>query len=342
MLAGFRADNISLVDPARVPALPARPRVLLYMAAALAGGLFLGAGAALVTDGMDAQIHDFEALESELGQGLLGMLPYHKAARSRFANASRPRNRSQSSDGKSRMPALNETDSAFVESLRALRTSLLLSKVRTPPQVILITSSVPGEGKSMLSANFATILADRQKKVLLVDADLRHPNLHYTLNTSSETGLSWLLALWSLDKHRQTFESAARSVIIPVAGVPQLHFVPAGTVPEHPAELLSSDFMCQAIKIWRVDFDYIVIDGSPVLPVTDAVILSGMADFTLLTARYKVVEQQALLRAFGILRSQAGNNNIGIVLNAVQKSAGAYYSSYGYASSRLDANRIRS
>ena len=344
VLAGFRANNISLVDPARVPAIPAKPRILLYMLAALTGGLFLGVGAALVKDGVDVRIHDLVALESELGQVPLGILPYHKTARSRLPNSSRPRALEASDPGlpatdRMRIPALAEPHSAFVEALRALRTALLLSKTRTPPQVILITSSMPGEGKSMLSANFAAILADRQKKVLLLDADLRHPNLHHALGISAETGLSSLLALQGFDRTGQAFEAAAHSVIVPVPDVSGLYIVPSGKIPEYPAELLSSDCMYQAIKIWRSHFDFIVIDGSPVLPVTDAVILSGMADCTLLTARYQVVEQQALLRAYSILRSQAGHNNIRIVLNAVQKTAGAYYPSYGYANWGFETNR---
>jgi succinoglycan biosynthesis transport protein ExoP len=236
------------------------------------------------------------------------------------------------------MPALDEPRSAYVEALRALRTSLLLSKTRTPPKVLLITSSTPSEGKSMLSANFAIILAGQRKKVLLVDADLRHPNLHRTLDVSSQRGLSWLLAPWEdIELTGPVFEKIARSVTVPVANIANLRVVPSGRIPEHPAELLSSDRMCQAIKVWRSSFDYVVIDGSPVLPVTDSVILSGLADFTLLIARYQVVEQQALRRAYDVLRSQADDNNIGIVLNAVRKTAGAYYPSYSY-NSTFDTN----
>jgi len=227
------------------------------------------------------------------------------------------------------MPALDEPRSAYVEALRALRTSLLLSRTRKPPKVVLITSSIPGEGKSMLGANFATILADQNKKVLLVDADLRHPSLQAAINTENRPGLSYLLAWKVVEETRIDFVKAALSVILPVSGVSQLFVVQAGRTPENPAELLASDLMCQAINIWRSHFDCIVIDGSPVLPVTDSVILSGMADFTLLIARYKVVEQQALLRAYGILQSQAGHNNVGIVLNAMQNMAGAYYPAYG-------------
>jgi capsular exopolysaccharide synthesis family protein len=340
VLAGFRAENISLVDPARVPARPARPMVLLYMVAAFTGGLFLGVGAAVVQDGVDSRIHDLIALEAELGQAPLSILPYYKRAHSRLADKGRSQTLGASNqeiflwdrsvERKVRIPTLDEPRSGFVEGLRALRTSLLLSKGRIPPQVVLITSSMPGEGKSMVSANFAVILADQQKKVLLVDADLRRPNLHHTFNVETRTGLSWLLASAGVERSGENFEVAARSVIVPVADVSQLFLVPAGAIPMYPAELLSSDRMCRAIKIWRREFDYIVIDGSPVLPVTDAVILSGIADCTLLTARYQVVEQQALLRAYDILRSQAGLNNIGIVLNAVRENAGAYYPRYGY------------
>ncbi|MGA2456145.1 MAG: polysaccharide biosynthesis tyrosine autokinase [Terriglobales bacterium] len=347
VLAGFRANNISLVDPARVPARPKLTK-LLYMLAALVGGLFLGCGAAVVRDSLDTRIQNPVILESELGQVPLGILPYHRTARSLSARTGKPQtvdgrvlqiepgqqeyqsrfwNRSRSGDRKLRMPALDEPRSPYVEALRALRTSLLLSKTRTPPQVLLITSSTPGEGKSMLSANFATILAGQRKKVLLVDADLRHPNLHQALNVSSQTGLSWLLASKPTG---QAFETAALSVVASVAHVSQLYIVPSGDIPEYPAELLSSDRMRQAINVWRSHFDYVIIDGSPVLNVTDAVILSGLVDLTLLIARYNIVEQQALVRAYGILQSRAGHNNIGVVFNAVQKTAGVYYPAYGY------------
>jgi capsular exopolysaccharide synthesis family protein len=352
VLAGFRANNISLVDPARVPAKPAQPKLLLYMAAALAGGLFLGACGALVKDRVDTRIHNPMLLESDFGQIPLGMLPYYKPNTSRtrhIEGGARPipeprsqrgsPNRSHLTDRQLQLPAIDEPSSAFVEALRALRTSLLLSKARTPPQVILITSSMPSEGKSMLSANFAAVLAGQRKKVLLVDADLRHPNLHHALSLTNDTGLSWLLApSEDIDLMGPVYEKITRSIVVPVTDISHLYFVPSGPTPEHPAELLSSDRMRRAINIWRGSYDYIVIDGSPVLSVTDSVILSGLVDFTLLTARYQVIEQQALRRAYGILRSQADHNNIGIVLNAVQKAAGAYYPAYGSENSRPNSN----
>jgi len=356
VLAGFRANNISVVDPARVPAKPAKPNIPLYMLAALGGGLFVGIGAAMLKDGIDTRIHNLIALESDLGQMPIGMLPYYKPTRSRMANMTKPRTfdanaqslllhstptppPGRSGNQKLRMPALDEPRCAFSEALRILRTGLLLSKARTAPKVILITSSMAGEGKSMVSANFAAILAGQKKRVLWVDADLRHPDRVHELNAGNQSGLSWLLRRDDIDRAGQSLESAALSIIIP-ADVPRLSIVPSGHIPENPAELLSSDRMRHAINIWRDHFDYVVIDGAPVLPVTDSVILSGIVDFTLLLARYEVVEQQSLLRAYGMLRSQAGHNNIGIVLNAVRKTAGSYYPGecYGESDFRVESD----
>jgi capsular exopolysaccharide synthesis family protein len=351
VLAGFRANNISLVDPARVPAKPAQPKVLLYMAAALVGGLFLGACGALLKDGTDTRIHNPMVLESDLGQIPLGVLPYHKSSTNSLRHleskalpqpedSTEPPKYRRLSTQRAKLPAIDEPHSGFVEALRALRTTLFLSKARTPPRVILVTSSVPGEGKTMLSANFAALLAGQDKKVLLVDADLRHPNLHHALNLTSEEGLSWLLTTWeNFDIDGPLFEKLVRSVISPIPDISHLYFVASGPTPEQPAELLSSDRMCQAIKLWRSWFDYVVIDGPPVLSVTDSVILSGLVDLTLLTARYQVIEQQALRRAYSVLRSQADHNNVGIVLNGVRKAAGTYYPAYGFESSRHDSNR---
>jgi polysaccharide biosynthesis transport protein len=337
VLAGFRANNIYLVDPARVPARPKLTR-LLYMLAALVGGLFLGCGVATVQDELETRLQNPVTLQSELGQVPLSVLPAYKPIRTLPAQTKRAGTLGFGSRGSIRMtypvvgglmPALDEPRSAYVEALRALRTSLLLSKTRKAPQVLLITSSISAEGKSMLAANFAAILADQNKKVLLVDADLRHPSLQAAINSENRPGLSSLLS-WRGVKHTSPdFGTAALAVISPVSGVTNLSLVQAGSIPKYPAELLASDLMCEAINIWRGHFDYIVIDGSPVLPVTDSVILSGLVDFTLLIARFKVVEQQALLRAYGLLQSQAGHSNVGIVLNAMQKMAGAYYPTYG-------------
>ncbi len=352
VLADFKVSNISIVDPARVPARPAKPNVLLYLAASLAGGAFLGCCGAFFRDTFDNKIRSLPELEAQLGELPLGVLPYHDQPR-RFREPVRARllnGKSEtipmsfhSADTEMRAslaqtsvaPSVGETlniaaikdpRSAYVESLRALRTSVLLSKGGAPPQVILVTSSVAGEGKSMLSANFATLLAQQGKKVLLVDGDLRRPTLHRTLNIPNTDGLSSFLA-----GHSDVKDPA--DVGLSTLEQPELTILTAGPIPPYPAELLGSEQMQRALEAWRKHFDFILIDGSPVLPVTDSVILSGMMDFTLLVARYELTERQSLDRSWRLLQGQTDRSKLGIVLNAVRRDSGAYYQYYGYKNS---------
>lgn len=349
VLADFHANNIAIVDPARVPAKPARPLVLIYMFAAVVCGLLFGSCGALLRDGMDRKIQSLSELETRLDQSAFGLLPYYKASAGRSlerASASRralpkpvrvklalrpgenvllesatpdtePAVKHNSAQFP-KLPALGDTRSCYVESLRALRTSLLLSRGGAPPKVVLVTSSLAGEGKTMLSLNLAALLALQQKKVLLIDADLRKPMLHRQIDLKGSEGLSSFLAGQG-DVHNTA------SVIVPSDKVPGLHILPAGPVPPYPAELLYSEQMRNGLQTWREHFDFIIIDGPPALPVTDSVILSTMADFTLLVARHNVTECQSLERSHRILQAQTGSNRVGIVLNAVRNNESVYY-----------------
>ena len=333
VLAGLRSSNITVVDPARTPSKPAKPNVLLYLAASLAGGLFLGSCGALLRDTMDNKIQNLPELEAYLGEMPLGILPYHKESRglgetrvkgplpAGTAGVPRP---SASAKTQS-LAAVADPSAAYTESLRALRTSLMLARGGSPPQVILTTSSVTGEGKSMLSVNLAALLAQQNRKVLLVDGDLRRPVLHRRLNLKTETGLSSILA-------SEDIEQSAISAALPVEGVPGLHVMPAGPVPPYPAELLGSAQMAEAMQVWRNEYDFVIVDGAPVLPVTDSVLLSNLADLTLVVARYKMTERQSLERSCRLLQSQ-GTQKVGVVLNAVERSANTYYQYYGYKNS---------
>jgi succinoglycan biosynthesis transport protein ExoP len=132
----------------------------------------------------------------------------------------------------------------------------------------------------------------------------------------------------------QAGDCNAASVIVPLEKVSGLHLLPAGPIPPYPAELLGSEQMRNGLEAWREHFDFIIIDGAPVLPVTDPVILSSMADFTLLLARYKVTERHSLERSYRTLQAQTGSNKVGIVLNAVRHDDSTYYDYYGYKGSR--------
>jgi capsular exopolysaccharide synthesis family protein len=338
VLADFKVSNVSIVDPARVPARPAKPNVLLYLAGAIFGGLAFGCVGAFLRDMLDSKIRSLPDLEAQLGHLPLGVLPFHnyqarKPTRANLTGRTTSRaslpsaSRGELVAGEnSRLAALSDPRSAYVEALRALRTSILLSRGGAPPQVMLVTSSIASEGKSMLSLNLATLLAQQGKTVLLVDGDFRRPTLHRTMNIATAEGLSSFLA-------GHTESSDPNCVGIQAQQIPGLTLLPAGPVPPFPAELLGSEQMRNALQAWRTHFDFIIIDGAPVLPVTDSVVLSTMVDFTLLVARYELTERQSLDRSYRLLQGQTDHTRIGVVLNAVNRDSSTYYQYYGYKDS---------
>ncbi len=333
VVAGMRSSNITLVDAARVPARPAKPNVLIYAAGSIAGGLLFGICGALFRDATDTRIQELGEMDLLFAEASTGLLPYHDARSERKRMAEKKR-ASWASLGTVHSAASNlmasnaavaaiEPQAAYTEALRVLCTSLMQGNNGEPcGQVFLVTSSVSGEGKSMLSTNLAIVYAQRGKTVLLIEGDLRTPVLHRNLNLESGSGLSSLLFEGNVDE-------AASAVQVPFPGIPGLDVLPAGPVPAYPAELLASDSMAELVRICRRHYDYIIIDGAPILPVTDSALLSRYADFTLVVARHNVTDRRSLERTCQILRSQ-GVHQIGMVLNGVKASGGAQYRYYGY------------
>lgn len=325
VLEGLRSSNISVVDPARVPSKPSKPNVPLYLALSIAGGVFLGCCSAIIVDIRDNKIRDLRELEAEVGKAPIGILPVFNPARGRLT-ASTGAESLPAGSRSSRILALEEPKSSYVEALRALRTSLLLSRGGAPPQTVLVTSSVAGEGKTTLSINLAILLAQHGKKVLLVDADLRRPMLQRILRTSPGRGLSSLLA-------GQIHNDTAAD-LIPLEEVPGLFVLCSGPVPPYPSELLGSDQMRHLLEKWRKEFDFILFDGAPVLPVTDSVILSELADAKLLIARFGLTERQSVERSYSLLCGHhASDSRVSIVVNAVEQNGNPYYRYYGYSKS---------
>jgi succinoglycan biosynthesis transport protein ExoP len=331
LVAGLHSSNITVVDPARVPARPAKPNIPIYMAGSLALGLILGACAALLRDATDNSILDIDDVGSLDQQIPIGLLPYHAGLKGRLQTtrkSSSPQSISSPTENalyrKDSIVAAAEPRAAYTEALRALRTSLMQrSYGGQVPQVVLVTSSVPGEGKSMLSINLATVYAQHGKKVLLVDADLRTPTLQDRLCLTCEQGLSDLLSRPQDDMH------PLQPLRFSLDGDHVLDIVLGGAVPDYPAELLGSTRMAEAIGQWRRDYDHIFLDGAPLLPVTDSALLSACSDFTLIVARHKMTDRRSLEKTLQILRTQ-GVRNTGVVLNAVRAHGGAQYKYYGY------------
>ncbi len=325
LLAGLRSSNITVVDPARIPMRPAKPNIPLYLAASVAVGLLLAVCAALLQDATDYSIQEIAQLGS-FGQHVpVGLLPYHPGL---TAKEERPLPKRHVTSlniyPRDRIIAATEPRAPYTEALRALRTALMYSNPGGRlPHVVLITSSTPAEGKSMLSINLAAVYAQHGKKVLLVDGDLRTPVLHTRLGLPLSGGLSELLT------HRTVDSNSHAPVSVRMEDGNVFDVISAGPGSTYPAELLGSEAMTEAIEHWRKTYDHIFIDGAPLLPVTDSAQLSSQADFTVVVARHKLTDRRSLEKTCNILQLQ-GVRNFGVVLNAVKASGGAQYRYYGY------------
>jgi capsular exopolysaccharide synthesis family protein len=305
LLAGLRSTNISIVDWAKPSDKPAKPVILLYLLGSIGLGLVFGTVAALLRDVTDTSIQDLRQISREVGPVPLCALPFQKE-------------RAVLTDGigwaaKSAPPALDSPRSLFVESLRSLRTSLMLSRSGAPPSSVLVTSPLTGEGKSFVSLNLAIVFAQQGKRVLLCDANLRHPWLHRNLDVNPDVGLSTLLAGLLPD-----YGAAA---IIPMKEVPGLFLLPAGPLPPYPAELLASDRMATLVKIWEEQYDLVILDGPPVLQFTDSVVLSSMVNSVLLMARHQKTPLPALEKSYRMLDGvqSSDDRKINIVINGVKE-----------------------
>jgi polysaccharide biosynthesis transport protein len=314
--AGLRSSNIRVVDIARTPTNPIAPNVQRNLVLGLLLGLSLGIGLALVLESFDTTVRNMEELSAISTLPALGTIPLQLANNDAF----RKRLATTTLDiEKAGLPALVTYDrpkSEAAEAYRALRTSILLSSFGAPPKVILVTSAMPQEGKTTISANSALVLAQRGSRVLLVDADLRRPGLEKLFGLRPRGGLSTLIS--GSDK--------VEDVILPLPEVPNLWILPAGPIPPQPAELLGSTVMKDHIARWRNEFDHVIIDTPPCLSVTDAVLLSPEADRVILVARAGQTTKPALRRACDLLL-QVNARVMGIVLNAfnIHSAHGYYY-----------------
>jgi polysaccharide biosynthesis transport protein len=305
LLAGLRSTNISVVDWGKPSDKPAKPVILLYLAGSIVLGLVFGAAAALLRDVTDTSIQDLRQISRELGPAPLCALPFQKEKPALTGGVGWA--------ARSPLPALDSPRSLVVESLRSLRTSLMLSRSGAPPRSVLVTSPLAGEGKSFLSWNLAIVFAQQGKRVLLCDANLRHPWLHRNLEVNPDVGLSTVLAGLSTD-----YGAAA---IIPVQEVPGLFLLPAGPLPPYPAELLGSLQMATLVNMWEVQYDLVILDAPPVLQFTDSVVLSSMVNSVLLMAMHQKTPLPALEKSYRMLddvQSSSGRK-INIVINGVKE-----------------------
>jgi len=312
--SGLTSSYVSVIDRAQIPDRPVEPRKSLYLGLGLGSGLLGGLLLGLIRDSFDDTILTSEELESLTGIPELGCIPFLPTL-AKNERIEQKRARPLLSHTSSFSPiALKEPNSPGVEAYRALCSVILLASREDPPKVLVITSATPGEGKSTISCNLATALAQRRRKVLLVDADMRCSSIYSQLG--ARPGLSTMCASGP-DAYHPRYQ--------PIATLPNLHVVPAGIRPTDPTGVLDSVQMQDLLAGWRRQYDHIVIDTPPILPFSDAMVLAARADAVVLVARSGVSRTGALQRARDVL-VRSGANLLGFVLNAVKDPE--YYYAY--------------
>lgn len=320
VLASLKSSNVHIVDAARVPTAPAKPNIPQNLEFAGFFGLIGGIALAFVMEGLDTTVRNPEQMQVASGLPSLGIIPLNSAAHGGRKFRLRKRPATATAQAHVALIASTRPHSEMAESYRALRTSILLSAPQQPPKVMLVTSSLPQEGKTTTSINTAIVLAQKSARVLLIDADLRRPGIHRHFDLHDQAGLSSVLAGFC----------KLEDAIVPVTTSPNLFVLPAGPVPPSPAELLASPAMKALIEECRGKFDHIVIDTPPVLSVTDAVLLSVEVDSCLLVIRCARTTKAALRRSRDLLQ-QVNARVMGVVLNAVDlQSQDAFYYYYYY------------
>jgi polysaccharide biosynthesis transport protein len=322
--AGLRSSNIRVVDPALVPTSPSRPQKARNIMLAFLVGLVGGIGLAIFREYLDNTVKSPDDIETLTGLPSLAVVPSLPSSNGHSGRLGKLAGEAagQSPSGP-RVELLSyvQPKSQISEAFRALRTSLLLSQAEHPPQVILVTSALPREGKTTAAVNLAVTLAQLGDRTLLLDSDMRKPGVRRALNinTGKDAGLSsYLAGVCSLEE--VTFTHPA---------INNLAALTTGPVPPSPADLLSSHRMREGITELRRRFKFIVIDSPPIMAATDAVILSALTDGVLLVVRSGETPKEAFTRARDLLAA-VKCRLLGVVLNAVDSSAPDYYYSYRY------------
>jgi capsular exopolysaccharide synthesis family protein len=291
----LRTSNIRVVDPAETPRRPASPNTRNNLLIGLLTGALLGVGLAFFFEYLDNRIKSPEELTRHLGMPFLGMIPalFDLDASSPLINSSVPPN--------------------FSECFRTLRTNVLFSTADEGLRSLVVTSTGPGEGKTLVSTNLAVGLAQAGMRVLLIDADMRKPRVHMVFDKPRQPGLSNVLV-----------GTAKFSETVHATQIPGLWMVPAGAYPPNPSELLSSKRFANLVASLGAHFDWAIIDTPPIMAVTDSSIVAHLTTGVVFVVGAEMTSRFAAQRAV----EQLGRGRakfLGAVLNRVDLQHNAYY-----------------
>ena len=334
LLAGLASADISIVSRGMVPARPSFPKKSIMLPLGFLVSVFGGLVFVFVLESFDDSIRTSEEVEAASYIPALATIPLitRRSLRRINGNGTNGRRPDTSLGGLGTMAA-QRPSSLLAESYRVLCNSLLLTASDRPPQVLVVTSGFPSEGKSVSSCNLAITLAQRGSKVLLLDADLRRSTLlrHLGVESNTTEGLSSMIS--------GKYGAEDAGVRKPFAQLPALHVISAGPQTPWPAELLSSKKMGELLERWRSEYDHVVIDTTPALFFADSMPLAAQADGVLVVVRAGRSRRKALLRTLDVLaRSKA--RVLGVIVNgiALEPQYANSYVTYGYCKETGDLN----
>ncbi len=303
--------NVRIVDTAVEPVEPIKPKKLLVLILSLFLGGFIGTLIALLRNMLRTGIKDSSQIENELDLPVYATVPRSPIQESRIKILKK----------KKSIPilAVKNSDDIAIESLRSIRTAIHFALANAKNNIIMIAGPSPEEGKSFISTNLATIFAQGDKRVLLIDADMRRGYMHKYFDVDVKPGLSELLS-----------GQADLQKVLHKTQVANLDVITRGKSPTNPSEILSSNQFKELLEQLQSQYDHIIIDTPPVLAVTDGIIISQYTGVNLIVARYaksQMKELELTLNRF----EQAGVKVNGFILNDIQRASAGYGYGYNYA-----------
>ena len=300
-------SNLDVIDPAIAPDKPVKPKKAINLLLGVVVGAMFGVAIAFLREYLDDTIKDVDSAKRLLGLPILATIPF----------IGRDKKKAETSEGESQRVLIThlQPKSPPAEAFRALRTAIHFS-AKDKKQVLMVTSTFPGEGKTTTSANLAETIAQTGSRVLLIGCDLRRPTLHTIFNTPKTPGLTELL-----------IGDATLAQITLQTGINSLDFISAGTTPPNPAELLASRHMAELIKGLRTSYDTIILDAPPMLAVTDSSLLTAVSDLVVLVLEAGGVRVKAAQHTAELLRS-AQAPIAGIAFNDKSGKGAEYYTYY--------------
>lgn len=303
--------NVRVVDTAVEPIKPISPKKLLILLLAILAGVIVGSIIALLRNMLRTGIKDSGQIENELDLPVYATVPRSPIQESRIKILKK----------KKSIPilAVKNGDDIAIESLRSIRTAIHFALANAKNNIIMIAGPSPEVGKSFISTNLATIFAQGDKRVLLIDADMRRGYMHKYFDVDVKPGLSELLS-----------GQADLQKVLHKTSVANLDVITRGKSPTNPSEILSSNQFKELLEQLQSQYDHIIIDTPPVLAVTDGIIISQYTDVNLIVARYaksQMKELELTLNRF----EQAGVKVNGFILNDIQRASAGYGYGYNYA-----------